>query len=364
MPYLYNTVNGGTNDELRFYNFISNQFPAGVPTALTPTIERTPSLPATPGVFTNSRPREWFTDYGFNAAHRLYNGNRYYYYFPAIAGTPTANELLTGVPTTTTNYRFQRVCNQDAGPMNSNDYRLNVNAYDGTGITNIEVQPNFGTNTNGQNEFNIFNFAVKSNTTYVSYGFRTIGATNDLLVNMNRAVIHISGWLHDGIYGTPPIREAFRYNNCFLMSVRWDSTQNTSCTFTALSPNQRLTTFSTSYTLRHKPIVCQTGQYAPGLFLTDLILYEDLFPSYPAAGKLDNRVVCLGRGNFVPGRIYRVENVFGRTGTEDWLCASYLVPSSLAFTSWSTTTTDPSYISAWAVNQEDRIMIRMFTEAD
>jgi hypothetical protein len=78
-------------------------------------------------------------------------------------------------------------------------------------------------------------------------------------------------------------------------------------------------------------------------------------------GTADNRVVCMGRGILQPGRVYRIADCFGRTGIEDWLCVAPYTPSTYTVANW-TLGTDSSYTKVWKINEEDYVLIRVFTE--
>ena len=123
MPSLYNSVG-----DLRFYNFISNQYFSGVPVG---------------SVFnfvpTNGHLWGWANGTAFNSTTEMLFDTassqwNYYWYFPAVPGTPTASEQITG-NRATNNYRFRYLSNA------SNSSRVNdrrVIQRTNTGDTNGE----------------------------------------------------------------------------------------------------------------------------------------------------------------------------------------------------------------------------------
>lgn len=352
MPNLYNILNSGTAEEVRLYNFISNQYFAGVPVGLTSNVT---------GNAADHTMNDWLANSAFDVGQHLYSGGNNYFYFPAVVGTPTEYEDFPGT-LSASQYRFRAYRNRVDGPIIAHDHNLHLGAYQDVQSSIITYNVDFGLNANATNRLDLFNFGAKSATTLVECGIQLAGASGDYLYNMIRCIVTIQGWLHDGIYNqTTPINENYRYNNAFMMSLGWVTAYVGYANLVGYSPNIKGTNNNRAHQIAYRDIACQVGNYTPGLFMTDFVLHENT--TRRPLGKVDNRVICLGRGNFEKGRVYRANNLFGRTGPEDWLCANHLVPSSYTIPSW-TPGMSVDGIKAWAVNEEDFLMIRVYTEAD
>ena len=355
MPDFWNTVGN-----LRFYNFISNRYFNGVP-------------PASSSQFTRSFLwSNWFSQYVFPSNPSVYSANLVCFYFPRVVGTPTENESCTGTANTTNNFRFRFFNNFDLTLFFSDNGSCSINTQNtDSASTNFIVNNVYGqSNTNASSLDYVFPFGVASPTTVALFDFLLPNQPIKSLTNYTTTQFYIAGWLHDGAAPTPFTDANLRYNNCFTITGS-SPTRTATQSLTRLDIRRPTATGSTTLqdmgVIRYYDINCLTGSYTPGLFFTDLILRDNLSASgFPMRGKVDNRVVCLGRGSdFVVGQVYRANNIFGRTGAEDWMCVCPWMPSSQSFTSWTPTNTFRRDVyKAWTLGQYDFLMIRIYTEAD
>lgn len=352
MPALWNS-----DGDIKFLNFISNKYFAGVPAGALNNFD-----PANPTI------GSWLINHAFSPTEAFLSSTYYWIYFPSVPGTPTENETCTG-QVAGGNRRFALYLNRDYGLINQNQSNNFVYTND-SGASEVSFSENWSgliieNNIDVQSRYNYFTFGAKSPTTLVLTNFRTRGTVGDYLTDYDNCCTIIFGWLHDGIFPTPPTDESQRYNNFFMLELRDYYLNNYVTHYVVRRPNAKGSTGTVNMNvLRHLEINCQTGNYTPGFFLTDLVLQENNVASnYQPQGKVDNRVACMGRGNFEVGKIYRVTNPFDRIGTEDWLCCGRIFPSSYTFTAWTPGSGNVDY-HAWAPNELDFFMVRVYTEAD
>lgn len=363
MPALYNTVG-----DLKFYNFISNRYPSGVPAAMVRQF------------VSNAGVNRWLEDYAFIASERAVGDWRnpfnasIYFTFPRVVGTPTENETITS--NTTSNYRFlHRNYGDDRGIGVYQDsvwnHHLNTRDTGGTTLINqvYIAQPEGNINSTSVigDRYDWFTFCVKSPTTLVTSQIVTTTPMGSLEEQFRYSQISILGWMHDSVFPSPPVNETFRYSSLYIFNI-YDAGKTTKSynTSNSVRVNQKASTTRVTLFPKYYPINCITGSYTAGRFLTDLILIDSTDP-FQQVGKVDNRVACLGRGDFVKGRVYEVSDVFGRTGVEHWLCFCAYTPSSMSFPTWTPTTTlSPDKWSYWndANNETDYIMLRVYVEGD
>lgn len=363
MPALFNTVSSGTPNELRFYNYISNRFYGGVPTGLI-NIE----YPL------NSRTiNDWLINYAFPAnTATLISSVQTYFYFPNVTGTPTQNESCTGTVNNTNNFRFSVYNNQLSIQAHNNGATIINTQNSGTAATQISQLlegVRVANNTDVSGSYNYFMFGVKSATTLVLYAYRSTKNLGGKPTEYDFYSTLVVGWLHNGIFPTPFTDPLHRYNNCFYYSQRALNTSvSINSTYGGTARQTGLTTIFDLNRHHYYEIACQGGgSYISGSrLLHDFPVWEnDSSLGFRFRGTIDNRVVCAGRGDFKVGEIYRAENIFGRTGVEDWLCVCPRVPASLAYTTW-TPGMGNAYLrgGGWKPNEYDYMLVRLYTEAD
>lgn len=351
MPNFWNTVG-----DLKFYNFISNKYFNGAP-------------PASYLSFTDSfLIRDWLANYVFTSNPSLFSSSYIYLYFPSVIGSPTENESCTGNPNSTNNYRFRLYLNQDLSTYYNNGITNAVNTQNSGSTATVFTISNTtkSSNTSALSFDYVFTFGVASPTTICLFEFLLPNQPEKSLTNYTLTNFWLFGWAHDSYYPSPFVNASLRYNACFYMEGR----SNWGSGVVTLNGNRpTLTGSTTSQEInlpRYYDIECTTGSYTPGLFFTDLILRDkNNTDGYPMIGKVDNRVACIGRGNFTIGEIYRATNIFGRTGTEDWMCVSNFMPSALTINTWTPTPTFRNdYYKAWKLGEYDYLMVRIYTEED
>lgn len=325
MSNLYSSIG-----DLRFYNYFSSTYFAGVPNATIQTNNDKGLV-------------DWIAESAFAALDVARSSLILSWRFPKIVGTPTEPETITAQVTTNNTmsvarfgYRFSNNYSHAVGSNNTGS-GLGIRSGEGATISmtsnsniNYLVYPYF-LNTSTSATFyvdtqpllvNRITFAVKSPTTMVFAEFWLNSQTYELLSNPHSCSIMVHGWMHD--HNTQVFNSTSQQRG-YAFSVG----TNTSNNLRGIYQGNRLVTGTTSQPLnvRYYQITCPAYQ-EQDLFLTDLILYDSTtgYGNTVQLGKVDNRVVCLGRGNFRPGLIYRVNNVFGRTGVEYWICAcSYMI---------------------------------------
>lgn len=361
MPTLFNTISSGTADEVRTYNFISNIYYSGVPTG------KLADHNGTPGNFTGTYQGDWLVGTALPSTNIILSSNNYHFYFPPVVGEPTEKETITGTVTTTKcRFRLSYDNNIHIGVMNNNNMKTNTISTQLAGtLTNpVEIgDPQLGITDSSLTNQNVFNFGVASNSTIALGGFITPNISGgDQLTTATRSAIYLVGWMHDGVYNTTPQEDWSRFNNCYILGYMWTS-PNVYSTEYGGCPRGLNNTSNYDFDFVYKDITCLTGNYTPGLFLTDLLISYYINPTRPILGKVDNRVACMGRGLFEIGKVYRATNVFGRTGTEDWLCMCPAIPNTYVITNWSYGV-DGSYTGAWKPNEFDYVLMRIYTEAD
>lgn len=352
MPDFWNTIGN-----LKFYNFISNQYFNGI-------------APANSSSFTQSfLIRDWLSNYVFSANPSLFSASAIHLYFPKVIGSPTENESCTGNPNATNNYRFRLFLNQD--------YSL---YYNSTSNSDSIITSNSGTAASSFGVSNIirdlnisaasfdfcFTFGVASPTTIALFEFLLPNQPRKALINYTLSNFLIFGWAHNSIFPSPFTEANARYNSCYILNGR----NNYGTNFPSLIGRRPTITGTTSSQdigeIKYYDIECLSGSYNPGIFFTDLILRDNNNTlGYPMVGKVDNRVACIARGNCISGEVYRATNIFGRTGVEDWVCVSPFMPSTNTINSWTPTTTFRNdYYKAWKLNEYDYLMIRVATYND
>lgn len=365
MPALYNTVGN-----LRFYNFISNQYPAGVPVGLVRQFVSNASL------------NRWMNDYAFDSIERFITDSdrRIHFYFKRATNEPCDNETITVQADGTNRRRFWWSNEYDLRALSytNSSYiyaQLNTQDVDVTGAWGDVLRPTYYGNGNTwasstalNNREDYFVFGVRSPSTLV-FGDFLLNATagGKLNTNYNRSQIYIMGWLHDCIFPTPPAKEFFRYNPCFILEIYNAGTNLGFSTFEGYRPKQKGSGNDEQYLeYRYYDIVCQdaTVYQSGNIFMTDLVLCDNVAP-YNKIGKVDNRVVAMARGVLEKGRVYQVSNVFGRTGNEEWLCMGHVNPLSYTVPNWVMGANRPAkYYKFWQPNELDYVMMRIYTEAD
>lgn len=366
MPNLYNTVGN-----LRFYNFISNQYPAGVPVAFIRQFVSSADI------------NRWMIDYAFDSIERSFNdtndGNVAFYFKRAV-GEPCDNETIEVQADMSNRRRFYWRSRYDNRALsyayNSDLYaQLNTSDVDTTATWTDAIRPtyygNSGTwssDTDLNNREDYFVFGVRSPSTLVFGDFLLNAAQGGKLnTDYNRSQIFIMGWLHDCIFPTPPAKEFFRYNPCFILEIYNAGTNLGFSAFEGYRPKQTRSGNDEQYLeYRYYDIVCQDATvYQSGdIFMTDLVLCDNVAP-YNKIGKVDNRVVAMARGVLEKGRVYQVANVFGRTGTEEWVCMGHVNPLNYTVPTWVMGANRPAeYYKFWQPNELDYVMMRVYTEAD
>jgi len=366
MPALYNTVG-----DLKFYNFISNRYPSGVPAALVRQFVSTAGI------------NRWIEDYAFATNERAGSSRNSSFQlrymsliFAPVLDTPTANELITTC-TYNANYRFfLNIYYDDRGLTTDNSSSYGLRTSDPNGgnnfysINDLVFGEDLSSNYEALNDrYDWYTFCSRSPSTLVVSQLKSNNPMGSLETDFRESEMLIMGWMHDSVFPSPPVNEAFRYSGCYTLKIRDANKNSKSYTNIRMFRCGVKNSSGSSYVNlfpRYYPINCVTGSYTAGRFLTDLILIDNSDP-FQQVGKVDNRVVCLGRGDFVKGRVYEVADVFGRTGIEHWLCFCAYTPSSMAFPTWTPTTT----LSAdkwlyWndANNETDYIMLRVYVEGD
>ena len=363
MPTLYNTTG-----DVKFYNFISNYYPSGVPCG------------AVRGFVSSAGINKWMTDYAFASVDIVgvtaygFSFRDIYFSFPKVVSTPTENETIVTQVNSTTNFRFfmswgsnsdidrasfhstsdMSIKTTDTGVANTSP----INRFDYPQIANI-------TSTAQDDTYNSFYFAARSPSTIAITSFRTKNNMGLLDSDYNFGEIVVMGWLHNSIYPNPPSVEANRYNSCFHLHVYNIAGVLNFNVFYGSTPIGKATASFVTLGHRYYDISCTVGNYVAGRFLTDLILSNSVSP-FTQIGKVDNSVVCLGRGNFTKGKTYQVVDVFGRTGTEYWTCVGSITPTTHTPPTWTPTLGLPlSKYKVWAnQNELDYIMLRTYVEED
>lgn len=361
MPTLFNTLAAGTANEVKTYNFISNVYYAGVPTG------KLADHKGTPGDFAGTFQGDWINGTAIPSSNINFSSNNYHFYFPATSGEPCSVETLTSVSSSAFRFRIAYggnnyhigVMNNPSMVTNSISTQTNGSA---TSIVEI-IDPQLGLNNTGLIDQNIFNFGAASKTTLALGGFITPNITGgDNLTTATRSAIYLIGWMHEGVYATTPQQDWCRFNSCYILGFQWIKPNLHSLIYGG-SPRALNSSTTYNFEFAYKDIVCLTGNYTPGLFLTDIVLTYYQNPERPILGKVDNRLACMGRGLFEVGKVYRATNIFGRTGVEDWVCMCPAIPSSYIISNWSYGM-NGIYTGAWRPNEFDYILLRVKTEAD
>lgn len=356
MPSLFNTVG-----DLYFYNFISNQYPNGVPSSLVDTFEA------------SSRLTQWLANQAFSGTATLSADNAYFYW-PAVASSPTELETITSASTSvyrvriTSAYNFKTIGVENGG----NNYFLSTNLNGGGNGVAYEFYP---TSTDGVYPVNnvtidtltadYFSFGVKSPSSLMLLTYHTNTETDpDRLTDIDVINVFICGWLHESVYAnSSSVLPLSRYKNLFGLSIVCrNPTSSTTyndlrATYVNLTEVNSYGTFENVY----YDIDCAVGSYTAGTFISDLIMVDE---ERRQVGKVDNRIACLGRGNFQIGRVYNLVDPFGRTGSEQWLCVSYYTPSTYTLPTWYPGLNRVDLMKAWKDGEYDFILVRVYTEAD
>jgi hypothetical protein len=320
MSNLYSTIG-----DVKFYNYISNNNFAGVPNALI-------ASTADKGLV------NWIYEYAFNSLDVSYSSLVAAWRFPKVVGTPTEPESTTvqvttpsSATTTRFGYRFNNLYSHCVGIISGVGLGIRSSADSTVNLTNSGTSPylNYPYNLNSSTATNFYTldnplnlsritFGVKSPTTMVFAEFWLNSGSYQLLSNIHSCSITVHGWMHS--------HNSVIFNNTSMgRAYAFSCGTNSSLNLNLVSySGARLVTGTTFQPLevRYYQISC-TEYTNQELFLTDLILYDSStgYGRSVQLGKVDNRIVCLGRGNFQPGLIYKGENIFGRTGIEYWVCA-------------------------------------------
>jgi hypothetical protein len=350
MPALFNTV-----DSTKFYNFISNKFPHGVYISELSSISPTFLI------------RDWFTTYALPTSS-LFASNRISYYFPSVVSSPTENESCTGTANGSTNFRFSIGMGTDYTITNNSPASTITLNTQNSGSSSVLVASLTNsahiTASSILSENRHFTFGVCSPTSVVLVTFELKDNPEKNLTTFDSVAIYSAGWLQEGIFPSPFTTATHRYNNCYTFTHRYSSGLIPSFSSGRMPSTTGTTTSIECKDAKYFDINCLSGAYTTGLFLTDLLLHESGTP-FHLRGKVDNRVLCIGRGTFEVGKIYRATNVFGRTGNEDWLCIIPFMGSTATYTTVNWVKGQSHLRSqAWQPNQLDYILMRIYTEED
>jgi len=359
MP-LFNTISASSANEVKTYNYISNTYPSGVPTG------SLADANGTPGDFTGTFQLDWLAGQVLPSTAMFSSGTTVYYYFPAVPDTPTRNESLTGQAATSA-YRFTLSLPITTGLINNTGVAGNISTTTNGSITNqavINMSVGAGTANAGTTIFNFFNFGAASSTTIALAGFRTPTSTGgDLLTTATASAIVITGWVYNHSDSMDMVTyPSLRFTPCYTIMIR--GTNPALSTSSSIVEGIKPVTLNSSSV--HVPVhgymdlECSAGS-ATVPVLTDFPLFRLSGDFRVFMGTADNRVVCMGRGIFQAGRVYRINNCFGRTGEEDWLCVAPYTPSTYNVANW-TVGSDGSFTKVWKINEEDYVLIRVFTE--
>lgn len=356
-----------TVGDVDFYNFISNKYPAGIPFRWVRSVEST-----------HYNPLWWLARNVWSSTQANMSGNDdgdIYIWFPSVASTPTENETNTSSANTSSRYRWYIRSDSKYGIGIDNDDRVRITWHDTNTsarshefvIGNQSARADINNSAEGEQLENYFSFACASPSTFVYSTFITDTEDNPRLnTNYEYNCTLIIGWAHDSVFPSPPVDENTRYNAVYCLRINTSLTNPVICEHEIRRPIDKTQSNNNTQDMipSYFPIACQSGSYSLGTFLTDLILHDD---NGTQVGKVDNRVACIGRGNFEKGKVYQVNNVFGRTGNEEWLCTGPYVVD-VVLPNWEPgddVTSDNKFQNAvWPVGEEDYLMIRIYTEAD
>lgn len=379
MSTIFNTV-----DDVHFMNFFSNNYYSGVPVAEMYLFDE------------NANFTRWIKNVVLDG-HSIQNGNHLNFRLPNDGALTLANEtLLPDSPITLNAMRF-RIHNMldwspgdsGAGP-NMLDPRSilgspNSQTYGRYAFINTADAPNAAWQANvlsGQKRYryiniglaptgtlasnnDMFSFGTKSNTTIAMTTFRlSKDFGGSLIDDFLTSGITVCGWMHNCIYGHPLPSEVARYFGVYMLSISHSGINTKHFNYRmCMSGGEKNVGGDSFYDLEpyYYDIVCEDGEYIPGLFLTDYVLVDE---NYTKLGKVDNRVVCLGRGTFELGRIYEVNNAFGRTGKEHWLCVTSATPTNYYPPKrWQSTDEGSSeQFRVWQTNELDWLLMRVYVD--
>lgn len=362
MPNIFNTV----NSNIKFFNFISNSFPSGVPVSQLYSYS------------SNANFHNWLKNVAM-PGQVFWDGSwQTYIRFPYNASEPAlaTETLLSNSTLNSTNYRFRlqylhpTTNNTQAGDsrtINSgNSRRIAMNTRDVGAATDTAELFQISLNNDGDLSTinNYFSFGVVSPTTVVMTTIvSNLGLGSTLDLNFSSSVTAVMGWMHDPIYTVPLPLETQRYYSCysgFIYHAGASSLSPSSFDFRGVGDKGLGQYYGLG--LKYYDITLQNGTYTPGLFVTDWVFIDGNFVK---RGKADNRVLALGRGNFKLGQIYQITDPFGRVGTEEWLCISSLTPGSYNSKTWTPTSIGSNEdFRFWSPNELDYLLMRVYTEAD
>lgn len=339
-------------DDIRFYNYISPTYYAGVPVAA---VDK--------NIF------QFLSEHAFASTDvAVSTNNSTFYKFPKVVGTPTESETATGQTSSGVNARgCFRNTNQDIRCIGSgNTFKFvgmsplaNLNI--GTSSTFASVITHkFSTNslaTALDGVTTVILFITKSPSTLM-FAECWLGGSAYASMNVSsRFSVAITGWMHDSIF----------FNTANSISSYYTQVFSTDSTlFYAQNQNRKrlfTTAGNTTIDLEHRyyDIPCSPTN---SIILADLILYNRDSPSIQI-GKVDNRVACIGRGNLQQGLIYQTTNPFGRTGIEYWLCLGSFTPDEAK---WQKSVSDlslpASLFRTWDINNRDFILMRINLRTD
>lgn len=360
MVTLANTADSGAT---HLYNFVTNKYPFGV------------TLPYISDFGTHYSPLRWYdlvvTDgtYSTVANESTYDN---YFYFPGDPGTPSGAETLTG-NASSSNYRFYNSLRAVYGVgLHGSSYgrfKYSSSYYEDIVMPLVIHTTNISSTTYQTIGTNHVTFAAATNQLLIYLTLDLGEPAPSNLENFTRWSMLIQGWMSECIwdYITTPSEltkalvalniDGYRANQYNLHRECRRGINSA----TASANNQAENIY-----FRPFQVDCQTGSYSIGSHLTDFMLYDDSEGYYRQVGKLDNRIICSGVGTFIPGKIYEVTDVFGRTGTEHWFCVGYQNTESLSVPDWVPGVdvyTDPQYHLP-STNEMYYIMLRIHTEAD
>lgn len=363
MPNIFNSVG-----DLRFFNFISNSFPCGVPVNLLYTYSADANF------------HRWVTSTALPG--QSISSSHLYFRFPYSTSEPAlaTETILSTSSNNTTNQRFyysNLYAASDGNPGRGDPRAINSGSSRVLYLSNVDagVAPAWNTgatqvniNAAGNGDLsavpNFFSFGVKSPTTIAMLTIvSNLASGNTLNLNYSTASISIAGWMHNGIYTAPLQLESQRYYGAYVGHFYQSSP--TSLGYQSYEIRGGFDKgISGNFSLPHKyyDIVLQNGEYTPGLFVTDFVFTDDFFVK---RGKADNRVLAMGRGNFKLGQVYQITNAFGRSGTETWLCVCSLMPTTYSTATWGLgADTNLDRFKYWKPGEYDYLLMRVYTEAD
>ena len=361
MPNFFNTV-----DQVQFFNFVSNNFPSGVPASLQYSYS------------SNAQLFNWIKNVAFTS-NAYISSNNCYFRFPH-SNTETAlitEDIQSNASSTDPNFfRFCFIRENSSGNdlrsllanTSGSQYKFSINTgspgssffYNFAGFNSLSLSTN-DSNLDTSNKH--FTFSSKSPTTLVISSIKTSIDLGNLSTDFSQSGTIIAGWMHNSIYTDPLPLANQKYFGAYVIHLAHNTKTSLSYTnFNAACAREAGLSLAANLSRTYYDIICQDGQYSPGLFLTELILTDD---NRQKRGKVDNRVAALGRGSFELGKIYQTVNAFGRNGVEEWLCVGSLTPSNYFPAPWSPG--DDSSLEKfrfWQNNEIDWLLIRIYVTTD